>query len=195
LEEGSYCDDELMAEYLGGVLASSYTPDGRDDRGAMWASLVASMSSIEVRAHYLMYREWAALLHGRTDLDLGVADGRAGACLVVDLDDFVHALVGHRGDVNASPILAHVVPGLVRRGLLAAGWHAGGREMAGVPDAPWERVVVVQPEFAGFELYGWAMGEPDLDPFRFAHDAEPFETEPAIARLAGAYIWKFTPPV
>src|SRR4051794_14534377 len=26
LEDGSYCDDELMAEYLGGVLAGSRTP-------------------------------------------------------------------------------------------------------------------------------------------------------------------------
>jgi hypothetical protein len=31
-EEGSLCDDELMGDYLGGVLAGSRSPDRRDDR-------------------------------------------------------------------------------------------------------------------------------------------------------------------
>ncbi len=36
LEEGSLCDDELMAEYLGGLLAASKSPGGRDDRAITW---------------------------------------------------------------------------------------------------------------------------------------------------------------
>lgn len=32
-EKGSYSDDQLVVEYLGGVLASSRTELGRDDRG------------------------------------------------------------------------------------------------------------------------------------------------------------------
>jgi hypothetical protein len=55
LGEGSYCSDRVMGEYLGGVLASSRTPDGRDDRGARWVSLITSLSSYEIRLHYLLY--------------------------------------------------------------------------------------------------------------------------------------------
>src|SRR5688500_3074157 len=34
LEEGYFSEDELAAEYFGGVLASSRTTNSRDDRGA-----------------------------------------------------------------------------------------------------------------------------------------------------------------
>jgi hypothetical protein len=34
LDDGSFCDDELTASYFGGVLASSKTEVGCDDRGA-----------------------------------------------------------------------------------------------------------------------------------------------------------------
>ena len=37
LEEGSYVEDEVMLEYLAGILAAARTPDGRDDRGAYYA--------------------------------------------------------------------------------------------------------------------------------------------------------------
>lgn len=55
LEEGSYCDDDIMVEYLGGVLASARTTVGRDDRGARWVALVTSMSSYAIRLHYVAY--------------------------------------------------------------------------------------------------------------------------------------------
>ncbi|WP_143813863.1 hypothetical protein [Luteococcus japonicus] len=38
LEEGSFADGSLAAEYFSGVLASSKTPDGQDDRGSSGAT-------------------------------------------------------------------------------------------------------------------------------------------------------------
>jgi len=58
-----------MAEYLGGVLAASRSRGGRDDRAIAWSNLVTSLSSVQVRAHFLLYREWAALLRGRSRVD------------------------------------------------------------------------------------------------------------------------------
>src|SRR5205823_3226803 len=55
LEEGSYWDDELGAEYLGGVLASSRTEAPRDDRSASLIALVSRLSTYALRVHYLMY--------------------------------------------------------------------------------------------------------------------------------------------
>ena len=52
LSEGSFCDDQLAAEYFGGLLASSRTGISRDDRGAYFVSLVANLSTYQVRAHY-----------------------------------------------------------------------------------------------------------------------------------------------
>jgi hypothetical protein len=55
LNEGSFCDDELAAEYFGGVLASSRTEQGRDDRGARIAKILDGLSTYQIRAHYLIY--------------------------------------------------------------------------------------------------------------------------------------------
>jgi hypothetical protein len=56
-------DNEVLVEYLSGVLASSRTSDGQDDSGISWSSLLSTMSSVQIRAHFLLYREWAELLH------------------------------------------------------------------------------------------------------------------------------------
>jgi hypothetical protein len=56
LDEGSFCDDPLMAEYFGGVLASSRSQVSRDDRGTYWATLVARLSAYQIRTHFLVYR-------------------------------------------------------------------------------------------------------------------------------------------
>jgi hypothetical protein len=55
LEQAQFADDNLMTEYLGGVLASSRTELGRDDRAVTVAKRVASLSSYAVRTHYLVY--------------------------------------------------------------------------------------------------------------------------------------------
>src|SRR6266404_2227164 len=55
LAEGSFCDDELSAEYFGGVLASSRSEIPRDDRGAAFARLVSRLTSYQIRTHFLLY--------------------------------------------------------------------------------------------------------------------------------------------
>jgi hypothetical protein len=52
LDEGSYVDDDVMLEYLAGTLAAARTPDGRDDRAAYFANLVASLTANQVRLHH-----------------------------------------------------------------------------------------------------------------------------------------------
>jgi hypothetical protein len=56
LEEGQFCDDELAAEYFGGVLASSKSEVGRDDRGAAFIALIGRLSSYQIRAHFFFTR-------------------------------------------------------------------------------------------------------------------------------------------
>lgn len=55
INDGSFNDDLLAVEYFGGVLASSRTELGRDDRGARMAKLVDSLSTYQLRTHYLVY--------------------------------------------------------------------------------------------------------------------------------------------
>jgi hypothetical protein len=64
LEEGSYCDDELTAEYFGGVLASSRSGTSRDDRAVSYLKLTSELSTYEIRFHYISYKAWRALFAG-----------------------------------------------------------------------------------------------------------------------------------
>ena len=72
MEEGSYSDDPLVVEYLGGVLASSKSPQGRDDRGNTMTALVARLSTYHLRVHYILYSEAQRLLCDR-DINLQLA--------------------------------------------------------------------------------------------------------------------------
>src|SRR5208283_3371005 len=55
LSEGYFCEDELQAMYLGGVLASSKSSVSRDDRAIAYCSLVSSLSSYQLRTHCILY--------------------------------------------------------------------------------------------------------------------------------------------
>ncbi|WP_074713521.1 hypothetical protein [Arthrobacter alpinus] len=55
LESSQYTDDEFVAEYLSGVLASARTPEGLDDRGVSWTALVNRLSSDSLKIHYIIY--------------------------------------------------------------------------------------------------------------------------------------------
>jgi hypothetical protein len=184
LEDGSYCDDDLTLDYLGGVLAGSRTPHGQDDRAVAWSHVVTSLSTLEVRAHYLLYREWAARLQGLAELNLGISADRYRATMDVDLSEFLPLLV--QGiEVPVQDALGHAIPGLIRVGLLENEYYIGPRENTGEPDARFEHLLRVMPSVIGLELYGWAQGLPGLSPGDFPAKALAFDLAEEIPRLVG----------
>jgi hypothetical protein len=188
LEEGSFCDDYVMTDYLSGVLAASRTPSGRDDRAVSWSDTVTGLSASQVRAHYLLYREWSDHLNAALDLNLGMSDGRQRAEMTVDLTAFAVALILDPATDLASA-LSHAVPGLVRQGLLEGDYGYGPAEGGEAFPTGGLRV---RPSVAGLELYGWAMGVSDMTPHSFPGRALPIELEPPIPRLPVAF-YQLTP--
>lgn len=55
LDEAAMSDDEIVAEYLGGVLASGRREDGTDDRGVYWTGMIGRLSVDQLRLHYALY--------------------------------------------------------------------------------------------------------------------------------------------
>src|SRR5438046_2288692 len=55
IAEGAFCDDELAAEYFGGILAAARGEDLSDDRATTFLALVRDMSIYQIRLHYLCY--------------------------------------------------------------------------------------------------------------------------------------------
>lgn len=54
-ESAQYADQEVVAEYLSGVLTSSRDATGKDDAGVAWSNVVARLSSDQLRLHYAIY--------------------------------------------------------------------------------------------------------------------------------------------
>jgi len=52
---GSFTDEAICAEYFGGILASSRSVDGKDDTGVYYVDLIKSLSSNQLKLHYLIY--------------------------------------------------------------------------------------------------------------------------------------------
>ncbi|SJZ54623.1 hypothetical protein SAMN02745116_00677 [Pilibacter termitis] len=52
---GGFSDDDICAEYFGGILASSRSEDGKDDSGIYYTDIIKSLSSKQLLFHYMIY--------------------------------------------------------------------------------------------------------------------------------------------
>ncbi len=91
LEAAPFCDDELGAEYFGGVLASSRSEVGRDDRGAAFLALIERLSTYQIRSHYFFYTVIRVLYEGLTE-NLSVNEGRSRLKTFVPLEAYRFAM-------------------------------------------------------------------------------------------------------
>ena len=62
LWNGSFADDPICIEYFGGILASSRSKDGKNDTGIFYLDIIKSLSSDQLRMHYIIYRALNKLL-------------------------------------------------------------------------------------------------------------------------------------
>lgn len=70
-EAAQYANDEIVTDYLSGVLASSREPEGGTDDALPWSSLVSRLSALQLRTHYVFYsnlRQIVRATEGRTRL-------------------------------------------------------------------------------------------------------------------------------
>ena len=181
LEAGSFCDDELMAEYLGGVLAGCRTPDGRDDRAVVWSGLITRLSSFQVRAHFLLYREWVDRL-AATELDLG--QDRSLATMYVDLDEFRLALM-QDAELDTEAVLLHTTTGLAANDLIDEAWIYGetSKILGAQQQCSFSNSLRVHPTITGVELFGWAQGLPGLTVDEWTKRASIVDQDDTIPRL------------
>ncbi len=156
-EEGSFSDDELVVEYLGGVLASSYTPHGRDDRGNTFTALVSRLSTYDLRTHCIVYSEVIRLLRS-SDLNIqkGV-DVIQQATIFVPFEAYNAAMkFGDNEDPNN--IFSSVIYNLDREKLIAPmAWGDIEHLAKHFRDVP-AQGFVFNPTPFGMTLFLWALG-------------------------------------
>ncbi len=81
LWNGGPTDDEVCAEYFGGILASCRSEDGKDDSAIQFSSVIKSLSSSQLCLHYVIYNVFNKMLVAK-QVTMNVAsspelDGRA----------------------------------------------------------------------------------------------------------------------
>jgi len=162
-EAVSYANDEVVAEYLSGVLASSRSESGSDDTGLPWSSLIARLSSDQLRLHYFIYGSARQALIREAAAESADANSLNGTDVLVPLEP-AYALC----DAVFSR-MTDAVDGLVREGLLAGSYSWGQQEhllnatphYGDVLDLPWEQAMRVGVTVHGMRLFLWGLGHGD----------------------------------
>jgi len=160
LDDGSFCDDELSAEYYGGVLASSRTGVSRDDRGASFIALLSRLTTYQIRTHFIFYHIVRTLFVG-SDISVSTGEGRNQLKTFVPYTVYLPAMEFAASEANEIPsIMSHVMFGLTRERLIEDSFNFGGvdyiqRHYPGA-NAPG---FVFTPSALGVDLLLWASGQ------------------------------------
>jgi len=153
VDEGRFCDDPLMAEYLGGVLASSKVDASRDDRGTFYLSEINSLSSYQLRTHYLMY---AAIVRSEKpyDQDLSYWFKQDSISVAIPESGYVAGMELNENE-SQTDIAYHSFLGLEMKGLLERGVDLKAPDDHSDFDVPFR---YFWPTRYGFELFLWGLG-------------------------------------
>lgn len=185
LKEGPFCEDQLWAEYFGGVLASSRTENGRDDRGARFAAMISRLSTYQVRLHFVIYKLVKLLFDG-TDHSVTTPAARSALTTFIPFGTFAAAMeLGPKEQPDV--ILQHAVVGLVTEGLIEQRCQFGPTEHIqshGFKEAD-TGGILVEPSALGVELFHWAHGLGDLHPVRFLKSDTHFKSQVRLVITPG----------
>ncbi len=119
VDEGRFVEDVFSAEYFGGVLASARTKDGKDDSAVPFVALVKSLSSFQIRLHFIVYSLVARHL---ATVDATEPHGFLNGLELFIPGDEVLAAMGIHGPEGESHLLL-AVTGLIENGLLSRDYY------------------------------------------------------------------------
>lgn len=181
LQEGYFCEDELSAEYFGGVLASSRTGVSRDDRGSTFLSLLGRLSTYQIRTHYIFYSILKRLYDG-CGVNVGFERERQELQVYIPFDVYVGAMSFALGEEDFEVITVHVMNGLSKEELIGDVWIFGSTDLVSKHLGRKVRKggIVFYPSAIGIELFLWAHGVADRGIRSFLDSATQFE---ALGRI------------
>lgn len=189
LNEGSYCDDELTAEYFGGVLASSRTGTNRDDRATSYLKLTSELSAYQIRFHYVSYLAWRALFSGS---GLRPTFGEDLEKMWIFLPaSFLNVAMDFTDSEPIVDILMHCTSGLDRHNLLShAHWGSPEHVNSLNRRRGWcdvsEPGFCIEPTQFGIDYWLWAVGLGTINRADFLESNLALPTLPNIAIPDGA---------
>jgi len=172
IDNGSFAVDELAIEYFGGVLASSRTENGRDDRAASLLGVVEALSVYQLRAHYIFYSVVKRLYAGQ-NFNFNLAN-RQLMNVYIPESEFIDSMGFEDSELQKKEVLySHILSGLVQQGLIDGSFNGFGHKgwaSIFVSD-PVEGGIIYRPTIAGAELFLSASGVIDELPYHLFDDA------------------------
>jgi len=193
LSEGYFCEDELQALYLGGLLASSKGPVPRDDRAVAYCSLVNSLSTYQIRTHGIVYSTILRATHfhiGEKPFlirDLLGTIQKQSLTVAIRETDYRKAMDFSDAE-NPESIGQHSFVGLEMKGLSERGTNiCYPRDRQGKPKTGEDPFRYFYPTILGIELFLWGNGFGDcgLDCYKtdlLQKIKLPFAVEPYVVQ-------------
>jgi hypothetical protein len=83
IESGILSSDELVAEYYGGLLASSRALESKDDTSAFYSALVKALAAEQLRGHWILYSVLFTYYRGRKDINVYQKKGRDSMTILI----------------------------------------------------------------------------------------------------------------
>ena len=161
INEGSYTEDPIAVEYFGGVLASSRTEIGRDDRGARLAKTIDNLSTYQLRTHYLIYST-VAHLFSISGNKFGLSENRTKMEIFFPFKDYFNSMAFTQSEGGNPQIMSHIWHGLYSEDLIENRWQYGDHEsLQKIAKIVPGDGIICQPSALGAELYLWAFGHGD----------------------------------
>jgi hypothetical protein len=162
IDEGAFCDDEVAAEYIAGVLAASRVDGAHDDRGVSYLAVVRELSAPQLRMHYFIYWSIKRLLDSR-ELSVTMYDDVRQMQLFLPAA-LLDKMFGSDNLTGSGELfVVHALTGLGRHNLIEAAWWGGNADVfrSSEPKIR-EDGYLVKPAKFGVELFLWANGHANV---------------------------------
>lgn len=162
INEGAFCDDMMVKEYYAGILASSRSERGIDDRGVYYLSIVKSLSAYQIKLHNFIYTTLYQSLNGSNKFEFGDYSDRKHLDLFISISAICNYLhIEDLSNEEIMPIFAHAVDGLQQNRLINSDYIYG-------PNARLKKLckalsskedgLILQPDLPGADLFLWSIG-------------------------------------
>lgn len=162
VNDGSYMDDPIAIDYFGGILASSKSQAGRDDRGASIAKMIDDLSSYQLRFHYLYYGTIRHIFAGRNFLFN--MDDRPKMGIFVPYDSFFQGMAFSETELGQwQALMRHTLFGLNDKSLIDKFKYGAPEHLTSLYPEVSTPGIICSPAPTGGELYLWAFGVGDKD--------------------------------
>ncbi|HMK59924.1 MAG TPA: hypothetical protein VK452_02120 [Dissulfurispiraceae bacterium] len=157
VDEGRFIEDDLVAEYYGGVLAGSKSAMGDDDRGIYYLSLIKGLSAFQLRLHYSTYLKMCTVYNKRDDKAFEKLYHRQSTQIRIP-KPFLSDIFGSHHESQFDSIVLHAITGLREKlligkeAVLVDGLkHPKFRDLKG-------QGIIVSPTILGCDLFIWGNG-------------------------------------